>query len=62
MTIEKMDRKALLRELSNYRFVPGHGPNFEERTDDELREILKTFQTAFEDAFRDTQSKVNKEK
>lgn len=43
-----MNRETLLKELSNYRFVPGHGPNYGEKTDAELRKMLKIFRDMFQ--------------
>lgn len=31
-----MSRDELLKRLSKFRTVPGHGPNLEEKTDEEL--------------------------
>lgn len=49
MKVEEMDRDELLIELSNYRFVPGHGPNYEKMSDDELRKAVKVFRDMFKE-------------
>lgn len=47
--IEKMGRDELLKELNNYRFVPGHGPDYGKMSNDKLRKVLKTFKKIFEE-------------
>lgn len=44
-----MDRNELLNKLSNYKTVPGHGPDFNEMTDEELEKILELFEMIFKD-------------
>lgn len=43
-----MNREQLLKELSNYKFVPGHGPDYSKKTDEELAKILKMLKACFE--------------
>jgi len=33
-----MDRAEILKKLSNYRFVPGHGPDYRKMTDERFPE------------------------
>ncbi|KIE44518.1 hypothetical protein U732_13 [Clostridium argentinense CDC 2741] len=54
-----MDRDELLNKLSNYKSVPGHGPDFNEMTDEELEKILEFFQMVFKDSFEED-NKVNR--
>lgn len=53
MNVNEMDRDELLMELDNYRFVPGHGPNYEKMSDDELRIMLEQFRKLFKIAFKE---------
>jgi hypothetical protein len=46
-----MDRKEILERLSNYRFVPGHGPNYRKMTDEQLLEQLRFFEVLFNKHF-----------
>lgn len=52
MNVEDMDREELLEELGNYRFVPGHGPDYNKKTDNELRILLEHFRRMFKEAFK----------
>lgn len=54
MTTER--RKELLKELSKYRTVPGHGPDLAKMTDEQLEFLLKLYKAMFEEAFRDSNS------
>lgn len=49
MYVNDMDREELLMELGNYRFAPGHDPNYEKMSDDELRTLLERFRKLFEE-------------
>lgn len=53
MNVNEMDRDELLMELSNYQFVPRHGPNYEKMSDDELRIWLERFREMFREAFKE---------
>ncbi|MCY9734654.1 hypothetical protein M5X17_13015 [Paenibacillus alvei] len=44
-------RKGLLKRLENFRAVPGHGPDIEAKTDDELELYVKLLESMFERAF-----------
>lgn len=47
--IEK--RKGLLKRLENFRSVPGHGPDIDAKTNDELELYVKLLESMFERAF-----------
>lgn len=44
-------RKKLLDKLSNYRMVPGHGPDLSKMTDSQLEKQLKIYESLFRLAF-----------
>lgn len=52
---EKMSREEILKKLSEYRFVPGHGPDYSKKTDKELLKCLQMFETMFEEAFGESE-------
>lgn len=52
---EKMSREEILKKLSKYRFVPGHGPDYHKKTDEELLKYLHMLETMFEDAFKESE-------
>lgn len=52
---EKMSRQEILEKLSEYRFVPGHGPDYSNKTDEELLKYLHMFETMFEDVFEESE-------
>lgn len=43
-----MTRQEILKKLEDYRFVPGHGPCLEEKTDEELLELLEFLEKLFD--------------
>jgi hypothetical protein len=49
-------RKELLKKLSNYKTVPGHGPNLAKMTDKQLEFLLKLYKTMFEESFKESSS------
>jgi hypothetical protein len=44
-------RKQLLERASEFRFVPGHGPDIQTMTDDELERWITIMEKTFELAF-----------
>lgn len=52
---EKMSREEILKKLSKYRFVPGHGPDYSKKTDEELLKYLHMFETTFDEAFEESE-------
>lgn len=52
MNVDNMNRKELLKELSGC-MLPGHGPDGNKMSDDELRKFLKTLRKAFKIAFEE---------
>ena len=46
-----MDRAEILKKLSNYRFVPGHGPDYRKMTDKQLLDQLHFFEVLFNERF-----------
>ncbi|WII36838.1 hypothetical protein [Paenibacillus thiaminolyticus] len=44
-------RKELLKRLENFKVVPGHGPDINAKTDDELELYLSLLETMFKRAF-----------
>ncbi|MCY8992625.1 hypothetical protein [Bacillus atrophaeus] len=44
-------RKLLLDRLSNYRMVPGHGPDLSKMTDEQLEKRLCFLESAFKIAW-----------
>ncbi|MPY20278.1 hypothetical protein [Paenibacillus glucanolyticus] len=48
----KTRRELLMERLSNYRTVPGHGPDISRKSDDELEDYVKLLERMFEAAFK----------
>lgn len=48
-----MDRGELLKRLSQYKTVPGHGPDLDKLTDEKLEFQLKLYESMFEDYFQE---------
>jgi hypothetical protein len=44
-----MDREQLLKGLSEYKFVLGHGPDLSKKTDAELETMLRLLKASFEE-------------
>jgi len=51
-----MNRKEILEKLSQYKFTPGHGPDYKKMTDEQLLEQLHFFERLFEDYFNEKES------
>ncbi len=52
---EKISREEILKRLSKYKFVPGHGPDYSKKTDEELLKCLQILETMFEKAFGESE-------
>lgn len=52
-------RNELLERAKKYRFVPGHGPDIDRMTDDELETLVRIMESAFRMAFRDEEDEGN---
>lgn len=48
-----MNKKELLKKLSKYKALPGHGPDYDNMTDEELEKYLNTLEDSFETYFKD---------
>ncbi len=48
-----MKREQLLEKLKEYRWVPGHGPNIEKMSDEQLETLIKMLDGEFEGTFKD---------
>jgi len=48
-----MGREELLKKLSNFKTVPGHGPDLSEMTDKQLEFQLKLYEAMFESYFEE---------
>ena len=55
MNVEKMNRLELLEELDSYSFLPGHYPNYEDKTNKELKRIVKIFRLMLKDYFKESE-------
>ena len=42
-----MKRSKLIKELENYKYVPGHGPDYSKMTNEQLYERLRLFRWLF---------------
>ncbi|AWP28800.1 hypothetical protein [Paenibacillus sp. Cedars] len=49
----KTRRDQLIERLSNYRTVPGHGPDIFRKSDEELEDYVKLLDSMFEAAFKE---------
>ena len=52
-------RKKLLEKLSNFRMVPGHGPDLSTMTDEQLEKRLWFLETAFAMAWNENSEEGN---
>lgn len=53
MDIDNMNRKELLKELSVFRTLPGHGPDRNKMSNNELREHLRFCRKGFDEYFEE---------
>jgi hypothetical protein len=49
----KVDRAEILEKLEEYKNVPGHEPNYEILTDDQLEKLLNALERSFDELFKD---------
>ncbi|GEM_PF-7113460 len=55
-----MKRSKLIKELENYKYVPGHGPDYSKMTDKELEKQLEMHHRITQMAIRISSSRKNK--
>ncbi|KZE67039.1 hypothetical protein AWM68_19730 [Fictibacillus phosphorivorans] len=47
----EVERQKLLERAKDFKYVPGHGPNLENMTNEQLKKYNNVMESVFKDAF-----------